>query len=94
MPERRLAIRWAKLGANHYNRAAELKLRAERKAGELLAASEFTGRGGDRKSSSQSELDSLEGLGVTKKESHRWQAIAVVPAEEFEGYVAKCRDAP
>lgn len=81
------AAHWCKaqkLSTAAYNHAAALKLRAERKAGELLAAT--VKRGGDQ---SNRELLCLSDLGVTKIESSRWQAIATVPADEFENYIAE-----
>src|SRR5262249_11356616 len=62
--------------------AAELKLRAERKAGQLLAQADI--HGGDRKSSSRQENLKLIDLGITHNQSHRWQQIAGLPDENFE----------
>lgn len=43
-------------------------------AGEMLAAMATTGKGGDRKSSNTKLLGpSLDDLGITKMQSHRWQ---------------------
>jgi len=63
------------------NTAAEIKLRAERKAGETLAKT--LKRGGDPKSHDVTLLD----LGVSKMQSSRWQAIANVPTGSFEDHV-------
>lgn len=60
------------------NTAAEIKLRAERRAGETLAKT--LKRGGDPKSHEVTLLD----LGVSKMQSSRWQAIASVPIQPFE----------
>jgi DNA modification methylase len=83
-----------RLSADAYNRAAEIKLRAERKAGELLAAAELA-KGHRFTGASQSEAPAeitLDSLGVSHKESHKWQAIAAVPAEQFENHVAECKE--
>jgi hypothetical protein len=68
------------------NAAAEVKLRAERKAGTLLAEMQL--HGGDRKSSSQPENLKLADLGLSHNESHRWQTEATLPEPVFETYVA------
>jgi DNA modification methylase len=81
------AAHWCKaqkLSTEAYNQAAQLKLRAERKAGELLMVT--VKRGGDQSSKVEPCLDDL---GVTKKESHQWQAVAAVPADTFESYIAE-----
>ena len=57
---------------------------AERKAGEFLG--EMPLHGGDRKSKSQSTT--LNDLGVTKKESHRFQLLAKVPEAELVKLIA------
>ena len=54
--------------------AAELQLRAERKAGTMLA--EMGLHGGSRKSSSQPENLKLSDLGIGHNDSHRWQLEA------------------
>jgi hypothetical protein len=75
----------ARLGLELQNRAAELKLRAERKAGTFLAHLRL--RGGDRRSKCQDVTLKLEQLGVTKRQSSLWQLAATVPDESFEGYL-------
>jgi hypothetical protein len=59
------------------NAVAEIKLRAERRAGELLKEQGFGQRGGEEKSSN---IVKLESLGITRMQSHRWQLEALVPA--------------
>jgi hypothetical protein len=77
------------------NAAAEIKLRAERKAGEMLAAMEKRD-GGDAaraRSHDVTELPpSLEDLGIDKMQSSRWQREANVPEQKFEEYLTLCRD--
>jgi len=75
----------AALGFEIQNQAAEVKLRAERRAGELLT--KMVSRGGDRKSNSQRESLILADLGIDHNQSARWQREAAVPAEIFEEYV-------
>jgi N6-adenosine-specific RNA methylase IME4 len=62
------------------NRATEIKLKAERKAGEILA-------GMDKAKNRHSTVDSLSSLGITGKQSSRWQRAALVPEDEFVNYV-------
>ena len=70
----------AKLGLELQNQAAELKIRAERKAGVLLNSMKL--RGGDRKSKSQSAT--LKKNGITKHQSPRFnrQQLTSTAAEE------------
>jgi len=69
--------------------ASELKLRAERRLGELLAAS--TVAGGNRALGQEHPARSLP-EGVTKVQSHRWQTVAGVPEADFEAHVADVRE--
>lgn len=78
---------WAKSAREHFelqNTAAELKLRAERKAGRLLA--NLCLRGGDRKSNGHRDRLKLSDLGITQSQSKRWQHAAGIPSEVFERY--------
>src|ERR1700704_1282765 len=60
----------AALGLKIQNQAAELKLRAERRAGQLL--SEMAPHGGDRKSSCHDGNLKLADLGINSQQSARW----------------------
>jgi hypothetical protein len=53
--------------------AAEIKLRAERKAGEMLAAMEL--RPGVKPIGNTMLPIALEDLGITKMQSSRWQKV-------------------
>ncbi|WP_146597731.1 MT-A70 family methyltransferase [Novipirellula aureliae] len=77
----------AGLGLEMQNKAAELKLRAERKAGEMLA--EMKLHGGDRRSDEQDDRLRLTDLGISKDQSSRWQLLARVPAKLFDDFVAQ-----
>ena len=77
-------------GLEIQNQCAEIKIRAERRAGEILKNmadkdERAGGHGGDRKSS---DTLSLEELGVTNKQSSRWQTEASVPEDVFEAHIA------
>lgn len=76
--------------------ATEIKVRAERKAGELLAAmkqrGELAKQGGDRKSESKPNPTTLIELGVRTDESARWQSLAGMSEAHFETAVATAKD--
>ena len=75
--------------------ATEIRLRAERRAGELLREMKDRGerdtKGGDRRSKSQHATliapPKLADLGVTKTQSSRWQKLAGLDAASFEAKV-------
>lgn len=78
------------------NQAAEIKLRAERRAGELLGDMERN-KGGEWEHREHQLQDvtsapKLEELGISKIQSHRWQTEAQYPEEKFERYVAETKD--
>jgi hypothetical protein len=72
------------------NRAAEVKLRAERQAGKLLG--DMMLRGGDRRSKSRHDRLKLDDLGLTANQSKRWQLQARVPEEIFREHVRQTRN--
>ena len=67
------------------NRAAELKVYAERRLGELL--SRTVRRGGSPRSRRETSLPA----GVNKTQSHRWQRLAAIPECEFDAHVAETK---
>ena len=71
------------------NQCAEIKLRAERKAGEVLA--DAAPHGGDRISSTPK--GTLLSFGVSKKQSTNWRQAASLPESEFEAHVARTKEA-
>jgi transposase len=84
----------AKLGLSAQNRAAKIKLLAERKAGELLATLERDKGGSGRFGSSdvgQAEPSdyaaALSESGTTRQDAHRWQRAKPVPPELLARYV-------
>ena len=58
--------------------ACEIRLRAERKAGQLLKAMEKN-KGGQPKNRSTDTTGTLQELGVSKDQSSKWQRLADVP---------------
>lgn len=81
----RVYARTAREGIEVQNRAAKLRLQAERKAGRLLANLRL--RGGDRRSKHRQRLPTLAQVGITKHQSQRWQLLASVPENVFYEYV-------
>ena len=71
------------------NQCAEIKIRAERRAGELIP--EQFPHGGDRKSSCPES--NLKDIGISEHQSVKYQAIASVPEKEFEAHIGKVKDA-
>lgn len=70
-----------------------MKLRAERRAGEMLRdmaerGERDAGQGGDRKSQFHDGTVKLDDLGIDKKESYRWQKEATLPEDLFEEIIA------
>lgn len=71
--------------------AAEIRLRAERKAGQLLAGLPL--HGGDRRSPTVRQSISLTDLRIKKATSSRWQKIGRLSEPLFEAYVERARQA-
>lgn len=79
------------------NMIAEIKLRAERRAGELIkempkatgAMGNPNGQGAPivRSHDETAQPPTLNDLGITKSQSSRWQSIASVPEEVFEAEI-------
>jgi hypothetical protein len=75
--------------------ALEIRIRAERRCGELIAAAKKEGefkRGGDRKSKLQNVTlipltKTLESMGISKHESMNWQKLAAIPKKDFDSRV-------
>jgi len=70
--------------------AAEIKIRAERRAGEMLVEREKAqGKRTDLvpQGNQVDETPTLSDIGITNKQSSQWQAIASVSEEDFEAEV-------
>lgn len=69
-------------------RACEIRLRAERKVGQLLAEKKERGEILPHERPRGSTAATLSELGVSKDQSSKWQQLAGVPEEEFEAALA------
>ena len=74
------------------NQCAEIKIRAERRGGELLKDTARDQGETDKTIRSHdvtlSPPPKLEELGISKNQSHRWQQIADVPNKKFEIHIS------
>lgn len=80
------------------NMIAEIKLRAERRAGELLREMQKNEGGRPTKKTSNTVLPvldapTLDDLGITKMQSSRFQAIAAIPEPVFEAQILETKAA-
>lgn len=75
--------------------ATEIKVRAERRCGELLTATErnkgATVRGRMAVERHDTHTPTLADMGLTRDESSRYQQLAAMPAEHFETAVATAK---
>lgn len=74
--------------------ATEIKVRAERRCGELLARTEKRNGGHAMKARSDDTTEvppTLSDMGLTKDESSRYQQLAAMPVEHFETAVATAK---
>jgi hypothetical protein len=81
------------------DQATEIRLRAERRAGELLRdAEKAKPRGSNQhkhkdRSHAATDPPTLAELGINKSQSSRWQKLAEIDGGEFEDVVARARQA-
>ena len=84
----RYALKQARESPEVVKMAAEIKLRSERRAGELLK--ETAKQGGDRQSEqgkAMSNGTTLVDMGISRDQSSKWQKMANIPEEKFENYI-------
>jgi len=77
------------------NQCAEIKIRAERRAGELLKERDLHAGRPSKEWSHDATISrpvgTLPELGITRDESSRWQRIASVPEDRFEAHIAEAK---
>ena len=83
----RIYARQAGKAADMERQCAEIRLRAERRIGELLRE---TVRPGNPQLSCKVTIG-LSELGITRNQSSKWQLAATLPEADFERYVSKAR---
>lgn len=93
----RVYARKAELGLEAQNHAAEIKVKAQRKAGEILQRMEKA-KGGqpyqERNSTGYivQPVETYAELGIDKRDAHIWQKIAAMPETVFEEKIAVMKD--
>ena len=95
----RAYARRSRRGLAAQNRCARIKLRAERKGGELLAAIERQqGQGGGRgrrKTSADARTKfqrALKDAGISRSTASDWQLLAAFPLEDLEAFFVRTMD--
>lgn len=68
-------------------KACEIRLRAERKAGELLKRMDKA-KGNRHKTARESGATTLKDMGITRDQSAKWQQLADIPEADFEAALA------
>lgn len=94
----RMYAKQAGLGLEIINDASEIKLRAERRAGEMLTGMQKnTGAKGVGKKVQSTATTTLPpklgDMGVTKDQSYRWRSMNEVPEGKFEDHITSKRAA-
>lgn len=91
----RVYARQVGLGLEAQNHAAEIKIRAQRKAGEILDKMDKA-KGGEQYHSTGSSIEPVvetyDELGIDKHDASIWQTIAKMPEDEFEQSIAERKD--
>ena len=87
----RLYCRQARHSLEMQNQCAEIKLRAERRAGEMLTEAELS-KGGRRPNLSidTTPFDpapTLKSLGISRDQSSKWQQLSDIPEDSFEEFI-------
>ena len=83
----RVLAKKAHLGRAAQNEAAEIAVRAQRLAGQMIREGQDAGEiAGLGKQNKDTTMVSLSDLDVTANQSSRWQQIASVPEDDFEDY--------
>lgn len=73
------------------NKATEIKLRAERRAGELLRIMPKQGAGEYQRSPGRTAVPSYKDLGINKRDASKWQLLSQIPDRVFEAYIKETK---
>lgn len=89
----RLYVKQAGEGIDAQNAVAEIKIRAERRAGQLLKGMEKAkgGQPSSEKKRSHDERTTLSDLGIDHNQSSRWQTMAGLPDKKFDAHIDKAK---
>jgi len=86
-------VKAQKLGTEMQNNVAETKIRIERQIGKFLTETEkHKGGQPSEKNRSHDVTSTLNDLGLSKMQSHRYQKEASVPERKFEQHVAETKE--
>lgn len=92
----RVYSKQSKKGLGIQNQCAEIRIRAERRAGEILKLMLKEGRRhsghGDQKSELAKQTPKLEDFGISRFESMEWQNIAFIPKAKFEQEIKEIKE--
>lgn len=91
----RVYARQVGLGLEAQNHAAEVKLRAQRRGGEILQQMEKSSgrlKQGPQLQPATTERPTFESLGIEKTAAHRWQNIAKMPEAKFEEFITETKE--
>lgn len=72
------------LNTDAERQAREIRLRAERKAGQLLAKMPKRHGARDGKKTGSSQTTPLSDLGISKDQSSQWQRLGAIPQRDFD----------
>jgi hypothetical protein len=97
----RVYAQQVKAGLQAQNEAAEIKIRAERRAGEMLAAIErippeergAMAHGDEDTKLHLSYMDTVRSNDIGPKTAHNWQRIAKIPEQHFEAFLQETKEA-
>ena len=89
----RYAAKQAKESIDAVNNIAEIRIRAERRAGEFLSEPTNKQKPGQyqQRSTDSTVAPTLKELKVSKTESSNWQNIANIPQDDFEEHIEKTK---
>jgi len=96
----RVYSKQSKQGVEDINRVTEIKLRAERRAGQLLRElptqqgerNDITSPHAGEKLEVQTKTEIIKDVGIGKGTADRWQQMADLPETEFEAHIQDVKD--